>query len=101
MGNMRALAVPLLMIVLVLASMSCAPGVTPTPTANAMPAAPAGELRGDANGNGVVNMGDTTKVERIVLEMDAATPGADANGDGVVTIGDVTVIERIILSAEH
>jgi len=100
MRSVRALAIPLLMIVLVLASISCAPGVTPTPTANAMPAAPAGELRGDANGDGVVNMGDTTRVERIVLEMDAVTPGADADGDGVVTMGDVTVIERTILSAD-
>jgi hypothetical protein len=44
-----------------------------------------------------VNMGDTTKVERIILGQDSLTPGADANEDGVMNMGDVTKIERIIL----
>jgi hypothetical protein len=54
-------------------------------------------LRGDVNGDGLVNMGDVTKVERIILGLDMATPGADANGDGLINMGDVTRIERIIL----
>jgi hypothetical protein len=54
-------------------------------------------LSGDANGDGVVNMGDATKVMRIVLGLDPLTLGADANGDGVVNMGDVTRIMRIIL----
>ena len=54
-------------------------------------------LRGDANGDGVVNMGDATKVMRIILGLDPLTSGADANGDGVVNMGDVTKIELIIL----
>jgi hypothetical protein len=52
---------------------------------------------GDANGDGVVNMGDVTKVELIVLGLADATPGADANGDGQVNMGDVTKIELVIL----
>jgi hypothetical protein len=52
---------------------------------------------GDANGDGVVNMGDATKVMRIILGLDTATLGADANGDGIINMGDVTKIMRIIL----
>jgi hypothetical protein len=54
-------------------------------------------IRGDANGDGLVNMGDVTKVELIVLGLTDATPGADANGDGQVNMGDVTKIELVIL----
>ena len=52
---------------------------------------------GDANGNGVIDMSDVTKVERIILELDDETPGADANQDGFIDMADVTKIERIIL----
>ncbi len=55
---------------------------------------------GDANGDGVVDMGDVTKVERIILELDSPTPGADANQDGEIDMGDVTKIERIILGLD-
>jgi hypothetical protein len=54
-------------------------------------------LYGDANQDGIVNIGDVTKIERQILGLDAATPEADANRDGVVNIGDVTTTERIIL----
>jgi hypothetical protein len=53
--------------------------------------------RGDANEDGVINMGDATRVMRIVLGLDPLTTGADANGDGIVNMGDVTKIMRIIL----
>jgi hypothetical protein len=52
---------------------------------------------GDANGDGMVNALDITKVERIVVGLDAETPGADANGDGVVNALDITKIELIII----
>jgi len=55
-----------------------------------------GVIPGDANGDGVVDILDVTKTERIIVMLDAETPGADANGDGVVDILDVTKIERII-----
>jgi hypothetical protein len=55
-----------------------------------------GVIPGDANGDGVVDILDVTKTERIIAMLDAETPGADANEDGVVDIRDVTKIERII-----
>jgi len=57
---------------------------------------PSGVIPGDANGDGVVDILDVTKTERIIAMLDAETPGADANEDGVVDILDVTKIERII-----
>jgi parallel beta-helix repeat protein len=56
--------------------------------------------RGDANEDTVVNMADVTKVERIILMVDARTPQADANDDGVVNMADATKIERIILGLD-
>jgi len=55
---------------------------------------------GDANCDGEVDMGDVTKVERIILELDPPTLGADANRDGEIDIRDVTKIERIILQLD-
>jgi len=52
---------------------------------------------GDADGDGVINVLDMSKVARIVLQMDPETPGADANQDGVVNVLDMTKIARIIL----
>ena len=52
---------------------------------------------GDANADGSIDMGDVTKVERIILEIDDPTLWADANQDGDIDMGDVTRIERIIL----
>ena len=57
-------------------------------------------LLGDANGDGVVNMGDVTKVMRIILGLDPLTLGADANGDSIVNMGDATKIEMIILGVD-
>lgn len=52
---------------------------------------------GDASANGVIDMGDVVKVERIILELDPPTIWADCNCDGLITMGDVTCIELIIL----
>jgi len=57
-------------------------------------------IPGDANCDGVVDIGDVTKVERIILGIDDPTPGADANQDGVINMLDVTKIERIILGLD-
>jgi len=57
-------------------------------------------MKGDANGDGVVNSLDITKVERIIVGLDAETPGADANGDGVVNSLDITKVERIIVGLD-
>lgn len=56
--------------------------------------------RGDADENGLVDMGDATKVMRIILGLDQGAPSADANGDGVADMGDVTRIMRIILGLD-
>ncbi len=53
-------------------------------------------IPGDANGDGLVNAVDITKVERIIAHLDASTPGADANLDGSVNALDITSVERII-----
>jgi len=59
-----------------------------------------GVLPGDANGDGVVNNLDITKIERIIVGLDAETPGADANQDGVVNNLDITKVERIIVGLD-
>jgi len=57
---------------------------------------PPAVVPGDANGDGLVNALDITKVERIIAMLDAETPGADANVDGLVNALDITKVERII-----
>ncbi len=53
-------------------------------------------LPGDANGDGVVNALDITKVERIIAGLDAETPGADANQYGNINALDITKTELIV-----
>ncbi|MFC2004948.1 carboxypeptidase regulatory-like domain-containing protein [Chloroflexota bacterium] len=53
-------------------------------------------IPGDANGDGVVNAIDITKVERIIAGLDSPTLGADANQDGNINAIDITKVERII-----
>ena len=52
---------------------------------------------GDANKDGSVNSFDITKVKRIIMMLDAETPGADANIDGSVNALDITRIEQLIM----
>jgi hypothetical protein len=52
---------------------------------------------GDANCDGVVNMGDVTAVERMILGYNKVTSNAVVNGDGTVDMGTVVKIERTIL----
>lgn len=54
----------------------------------------------DPNGDGVANMGDVTKVERIILGIDSPTPGSDANNDGTIDMADVIKLERVILGID-
>jgi hypothetical protein len=53
-------------------------------------------LPGDANGDGIINALDITKVMRIIALLDAPTAGADVNQDGVVNILDVTATKLTI-----
>jgi hypothetical protein len=57
-------------------------------------------LYGDANIDGVVNMGDVTAVERTILGLMEGYEGADANFDNVIDMGDVVKIERTILGLD-
>jgi hypothetical protein len=57
-------------------------------------------IPGDANGDGVVDTGDITKVKRIIMEFDDPTPCADANQDGVIDTGDITKIKLIIMGID-
>jgi hypothetical protein len=52
---------------------------------------------GDANANGVIDMGDATAVELMTLGIMPVKSYADANWDGDVNMADVIYIERIIL----
>lgn len=54
---------------------------------------------GDANGDGVVDTGDITKVKRIYFELDSPTSCADVNGDGFIDTGDITAIKVIYFGA--
>jgi hypothetical protein len=69
------------------------PSSTPTPTASATPTC----RPGDADFDGVIDAGDITKVERMIMGWDAETPCGDANGDGTVNTTDIGVIEYMIL----
>jgi len=52
---------------------------------------------GDANANGVVEMGDVTAIERMILGLDNYYIGADANANNKINMGDVVKIERMLL----
>jgi len=52
---------------------------------------------GDANCDGVVNMGDVTAVERMILGYNSVTSNSVLNDDGTVDMGTVVKIERTIL----
>lgn len=56
-------------------------------------------ITGDANGNGVVEIGDVTSVLTLMATPDASdynNKAADANGNGEIEIGDVTTILTIM-----
>jgi hypothetical protein len=55
--------------------------------------------KGDANGDGAIDMGDVVKVTRIYSGWDSPTPGADANGDSYINMLDVTWILAYIMES--
>lgn len=62
--------------------------------------ASSGQLIGDANNNGVVDAGDSTKIQRAVVGLDPAPKDIcpfDANKNGSIDIGDATVVQRIVV----
>ena len=64
---------------------------------------PEASVTGDANGNGVVEIGDVTSVLTLMATPEATgynNKAADANGNGVIEIGDVTTILTIMANGE-
>ena len=57
-------------------------------------------LRGDVNGDGVVNMDDATFVTNIILGIEEATEAADVNNDGSVSMPDAMFIVNKILNGQ-
>ena len=54
-------------------------------------------LRGDINGDKVVNISDVTALVNIILGKDSKSTISDVDGDGYVNISDVTTLVNIIL----
>lgn len=53
-------------------------------------------LRGDLNGDGVVDTSDLSYLEKIIVGLAPGVPAADLNGDGKINTADLTELERII-----
>jgi len=52
---------------------------------------------GDANYDGVINMGDVILAERMMLGLNESMQSADFNGDGKINIADIIGMERAML----
>ena len=63
----------------------------------------AGPLRGDANGDGRVNIADVTELINLLLSGDAEVGNGcvDVNADGVLNISDVTALINHLLSGSE
>lgn len=61
------------------------------------PAEASNGIRGDANQDGEVSMGDVVMLQRMILGYNQIIPEADINADGEVNMGDVIITERAIL----
>ena len=76
------------------------PVITPTQPTTAPGGDDPGVLKGDADGNGVVNVKDATYVQKHVAEMEDALTinlkAADMDGDGKITVADATLIQILI-----
>ena len=57
------------------------------------------QIRGDLNGDGVVDVADVTMMISMALGNSAASLSlADLNGDGIIDVSDVTAVIQIALS---
>jgi hypothetical protein len=57
-----------------------------------------GEIPGDVNGDGTLNIGDVTSIINLMLNGDEIPAYCDVNGDGNVTISDVTILTGLLLN---
>ena len=60
-----------------------------------------GAVRGDVNGDGVVDERDLTTLRGIILGLDGVAENADCNRDGKIDALDITTIKRIICPKKH
>ena len=64
------------------------------------PTIPFAVVRGDANLDGIVSIGDVTAVQRWLVELqtfsDEQIALADANGDGEINISDATYLQMVL-----
>lgn len=58
-------------------------------------------IHGNANEDGVIDMRDVTRIERIILGLDPLEPLADAAYDGIIDARDVIQTELIIVEQEQ
>lgn len=56
------------------------------------------QLKGDVNGDGVVDIADVNQVIDMILGLQGSTTVADVNGDGTVDVADMNAIINIILN---
>ena len=54
-------------------------------------------IQGDGNMDGIIDGRDVIRVKKIILGLEAETPGADANGDCVIDGRDVIRVKKMIL----
>ena len=57
-------------------------------------------VRGDVNGDDVVDERDLTILRGIILGLDGVVENADCKEDGKINALDITMIKRIILGME-
>lgn len=60
------------------------------------------EIKGDIDGDDIIDVADITKLVSIILEIETDTTGdADADGDGTVDVADVTKVVNMILNPDN
>ena len=57
-----------------------------------------GTLKGDVDGNGIVDVSDVTALINIILGSQVTNTRADVDGNGTVDVSDITALINIILS---
>ena len=75
---------------------------TPATPDEPAPTDPKPDMIGDVDGNGVLNISDTTMIQKYLADLTEFTAEqikiADVNGDGVVNVHDATAIQLLLVS---
>lgn len=54
-------------------------------------------IKGDLNGDGIVDVSDINIIINIILGQAAQVPAADLTGDGIVDVSDINILINIVL----